>query len=547
MLQELRIRNFAIIRDQVLSFGPGLNVISGETGAGKSLVLHALNLILGSRARTRFLSTDNEGWEIEALFDLGNLSEDIRRELPEIARQDELAVCRSMNQQGKSRVYINGRIGTLQLLEEITGRLMNICSQNNQVRLLDSHYHLQLVDNFGQDTSALVAYQSVYQRWVQLKNTIERIESESQLNMLKEAELRNIVEELAPLAPFEGVRQSIEELVKRLSNSERLIEKSAVMSALLNEERGVFSLLLELESSLKRMIDTDSSLAELLPILQSGTSELEDFDRQFSAYAQSLEVDEQQLEELRASLAEHARLERKYRKSGKELDALLEQARTELDSVQLAQNLDALKEELAGLRSDLETKARNLRRFRAKVAKKLAKDVERELSEVNMPNTRFEVLFEDSSFSKTGDQHVEFQIETNQGTGLRPMREIASGGELSRIMLVLKKLLRDQSGVNVLIFDEVDSGISGGVARAVGEKLKSLAQNSQVVCITHLAQVASLADHHLFIRKRVLDSQTVSEIECLNAEQRVEEIARMLAGYEITGAIRESARELLAS
>jgi len=546
MLTELHITNFALVDDQSIEFGPGLNVISGETGAGKSIVLQALDMILGGRARSQYLQPGTNGWEVQALFNLGDLPSELLAELPDIARSDELVVSRSFDSSGKGKVYINGKLGTLKLLEEICSKFMNICTQGSTVRLLDPRYHLQLLDDFAGHSDLVVEYQKIFAAWKRLSKQIAEIRQTRERSEQRREELELVVSELRRVEIEPGLRQRLEVEVKKHSSAESIIEQGRSLENLFQDDQsGILSALHQAEILLQQISRADQEQATKLEQLGSAIAELQELSYELSHYLQTVDIDEEQLQALRERLAEVARLERKYRATDIELCEMLERSEHELASLEDANYSSKLNSELEALEQKLSAAAKTLAASRRSSAKKLAKLITAELAHLNMVDSDFKVYFEQIDFDQTGTDRAEFQMITNKGASFAPIRQIASGGELSRIMLVLKKILRDRSSVNILVFDEIDSGISGGVARAVGGKLRELAESSQVLCITHLPQVASLAHHHFVVTKKS-GAKTRSEICKLSEQERVEEIARMLAGFKVTDSARESARELLA-
>jgi len=546
MLNELHISNFALVDSQSIEFGEGLNVISGETGAGKSIVLQALDMILGGRARSQYLQPGAKGWEVQALFNLGQLPEELLNELPDIARSDELVVSRSMDTAGKGKVYINGKLGTLKLLEEICSKFMNICTQGSTVRLLDPRYHLQLLDDFCGHDELVDRYQTLFTAWKSLSKQIAEIRQSQERSEQRRDELEIVVSELRGVGLEPGLRQRLEAEVKKHSSAESILEQGRSLEGLFQDDQsGILAALHQAEALLQQIARSDQEQAAKLAQLRSARAELQELSFELSHYLQTVDIDEEQLQALRERLAEVARLERKYRATDSELCELLERSEHELASLEDANYSVKLNQELEALEQKLAIAAKGLGRSRKSGAKKLARLITAELAHLNMIDSDFKVCFEQIDFDQRGTERVEFQMITNKGAGFAPIRQIASGGELSRIMLVLKKILRDRSSVNILVFDEIDTGISGGVARAVGGKLRELAEDSQVLCITHLPQVASLAHHHFVVTKKS-GAKTRSEICKLSEQERVEEIARMLAGFKVTDSARESARELLA-
>lgn len=544
MLVDLQIKDLAIIEQQNIGFGPGFNVISGETGAGKSLLLSAIDLILGARPSVDLIRAGAEAAEIEALFDLSQISEAFLGELPDCARHNELAISRTISRNGRSKIYINGRLGTVGLLEEISSRLINICQQSQHVRLLDPQYHLELVDNFAGNQVLRDEYNHIFTAWRGLKQHIAELERRRHTSALRAVELRAVVEDLKTISLRSGLREELENSVKKLSNVEKILIGCQAVVDGLEGDRGAFSVLDQIGAQLQDVARYDGALENYGAMFQAAYGELQQTCVELNGYVSGISVDQESLEQLRDQLAEVARLERKYRTNDAGLVELLDQSERELELLQHDEKIEQLQDELSKLGVKLQSAAEKLRISRKKAGKVLAQQVGQELQELNMAEAVLQVIVEEVDFCPSGADRVEIVISTNKGELPNALRKIASGGELSRIMLVLKKILRERSGVNVLIFDEVDTGVSGSVARAVGEKLRALAQYSQVICITHLAQVASLADHHFLVSK-ISGERTVAQVRKLDKAERVEEVARMLAGFEVTTASRQSAQELL--
>lgn len=547
MLVELRIANFAIIDQQSVHFGPGLNVLSGETGAGKSIILSALELILGGRPRPHAVRHGADALEVEALFDLTRVHRETIAELPDCAQGDELSIVRSVSASGRGRVYINGRIGTVALLEEIVSRLVNICGQSHHVRLLDAGYHLALLDSFAGNEELVREFSGAFGEYRALLERVQSREDDRRRLIARREDLLVTVKELSLVELSDGIRQSLEERVLRLANAERLLSGVQAASEALTDDQGAISSLRSAIHQLSELGRVDSTLAPIIEQLSSCQVLLREGVRDIDIYAGSLEVDQQQLEQLREQLAEVARLERKYRTNDAGLVALLREAKEELAELEEGSGAEVLQEKLRQTHARATQLAQQLSKKRHEAGRELAARIEQELAEVNMRAARLVVeLSALPELASSGSERGEFLLSSNRGEALRPLRQVASGGELSRLLLVCKKVLRDRSGVNVLVFDEVDTGISGSVARAVGLKLKALSLDSQVLCITHLPQVASLADTHLLVTK-IEEDRTRSVVKTLSQEERVTEVARMIAGETITEAARESARELMGS
>jgi DNA repair protein RecN (Recombination protein N) len=545
-LYDLHIQNVAIIEEQTVSFGPGLNVISGETGSGKSIILSAIEFLLGGKPKNHLIRAGSDELEIQASFDLRALPDSVRKELPDLAQVDELALSRTYNTAGRGKVFMNGKLITVALLGEVTSKLVNICGQNQHIRLLDPRYHVELVDGFGGYTAFVERYSQLYKEWKKNDQELREREARIERNALRQAELEFIAEELRAANLVSGLREQLESEVKRLSRGEGVISSARQLLDAVRSDGGLSDQMSSVAGKLQDLVKVDPDVETIAESFRAARLELEAFESNLERYSEGVEVDPETLEVLRERLADVARLERKYRTNDQGLLELLEKTEKELSELSSDEGTAKLQARVAELLKSTEKAADELTEQRIKAGKRLAREVEKELSELNMIGAKLELRLERGELGPLGRDNGEIYLSTNKGEPLLELRRIASGGELSRIMLVLKKILKDRSGVNILVFDEVDSGVSGGVARAVGQKLKQLAQHSQVICITHLAQVASLADRHYLVGKKV-GKRTVSVVRELSKEERIEEIARMLAGYEVTAAARESARELVSS
>lgn len=543
MLSSVRISDFAIFSEQRVEFGPGLNVITGESGAGKSIILQALELILGGRARPGSVREGAKALEVEAIFDISALPDEVRKELPDCIEGDEILASRHISADGKGKVFINGRLGTAALLQEISSRLISLCGQSQYIRLLEPRYHLSLIDGFASASTQLSEYQTAFRIWRQISERLEAAEAAEATKEERREHLVEAVKEISAANPKPGLRAELEVETKRLANSEGLLRIGQEMREIVGEEGGLEELFRKLSGRAAEALKLDPEFQEQALLLQSSQLELKEFAANLERYLSGFEIDEDGLNSLRDRLAEIARLERKYKTNDAGLVEYLDSAKAELSLLDGA-DISQIRKDLDAAKAVMLEKAEALSNLRQLSGRKLSKLVERELAELGMGGVRIGVDRQSVEPNEQGIDRIEFLFAQGKEGSLKPLRSIASGGELSRITLVLKKILKEESGINVLVFDEVDSGVSGGVARAVGEKLKSLAQSSQILCITHLPQVASLADRHILVQKKVGARAEAQAVE-LDPEGRVEEIARMLSGHKVTDSARKSARELI--
>ena len=550
MLTEIQIENFAIIENQSISFGDGLNVLTGETGSGKSIILDALGLILGDRASANSIRAGADHLQVHAHFDLSTIDPSVIATLPDVAQCEELAVTRIVSANGRSKVYVNGNLSTVSVLSEIANRLISICSQSQQVRLLNSQYHLSLLDGFCVDAETLTEYKVSFNKWKEIKLQIENLQAREKERASRTIWLEETIEEITAVNPSAGLRATLEQVLAQRANYQKITEKRSYIEQLLSAEDGALLTLSKLTSAFNDYTKLDPTAYELTSEVIEVKELLFSIDKKFrNVLSVNDNFDGQNEDELADRMTKLARLERKHNTDDAGLVDILNNCKTELAQLQNpGKALDQLSAQEKKYYNDVQVIGSKLAEIRKAGSKNLSKNVSKELSELNMSGAKFSVEFNKlDTPTITGYETVEFFLQPNPGEAAKPLRQIASGGELSRILLVLKKILRDRSGVNVLVFDEVDTGISGAVAQSVGSKLKSLAAQSQVICITHLPQVASFADQHLLVEK-VTDmktKRTSSSVRVLSKSDRVNEVARMLSGFEVTETSKKSAKELI--
>jgi DNA repair protein RecN (Recombination protein N) len=555
MLVELRIVNFALIEQLSLQFQSGFTVLTGETGAGKSLLIDAIALLVGGRASTDQIRSGEDEAQLEAAFHLSETHPLIQRlRLHDIIgrNESELILRRVLSRSGRHRVYVNGSLCPLRVLEELGGTLVDIHGQHEQQSLLAMAKQLDALDAFGRLQELRRKYEQTYQRWKDLRTQLDSLQHEVVDRAAREDMLRFQAHEIeqANLLPYEEERLRGER--QRLVHVHRLRELAhAAHVELQADEQAVLTRLGRIGRTLTELVQTDPAMRECEQNVTDSAIQLKELAGRLRDYAQQLEADpaRQAIVEDRLDLIQ--RLKKKY---GGSIEAVLVTARLVQEELQLLDNCEERAAELTvQLKEEallLHTLAEQLSKKRIEAAKRMTTLVGAELVVLKMEQAFFQVKVSSDELADepgpVGRNRVEFLFSGNPGEPPRPLGRVASGGELSRIMLALKTVLAEMDQVPVLVFDEIDSGVGGAVAAAMGTRLRKLGAFHQVFCITHLPQVASLAEHHLLVEKG-LESQRIStSVKGLKGLGREEEIARMLGGLTITKKLRETAAELIA-
>lgn len=563
MLRELSIKNFAIIDDLSITFEDGFTVLTGETGAGKSIIINAVNLILGSRASPELIRSSEDTAELEALFE-------VPPESPVAGVAEEqgfdlsagLLIRRLIQKNGRHKIYINGQLATLQMLSTMNEYLASISGQHAHQGLLRSEQHLLILDQFGGLIELGDRVSELHQRMLLLIKEYESLKrqhvEQTEHRELLEFQCREIQQAAITLDEDKG----LEEERQRLKHAGRLHETvGRCVDRLYSAEGAVIEHVAEAAKELRALGNIDGALTRVAERVEDATFQLEDIANDLRGYLRHVVYDNDRLEDVEVRLDLLQRLKRKY---GGSLESVVEhgrEAEEELKRISmLPEQIVETKEKLGHVYQALGKVCHELSRKRRKAAEQLSARVQQELETLKMSGTRFEVgftpnpagkdvdphlLWDEQGIEATGLERVDFLIAPNVGEDLRPLAQIASGGELSRIILALKGILATQESVETLIFDEVDSGIGGGVAEVVGKKLGSLSGFHQVICITHLPQIARFAAHHLKISKRVYKGRTQTSITPLKGDDRVAEVARMLGGVKVTKKTLDHAREMM--
>lgn len=549
MLLELSLKNFAIIDELSVSFGEGLNVLTGETGAGKSIIVDAINLILGDKASADLIKSEKEETQIEALFDTKK-NRGLKDKLISFGfepKGDELVIKRIISRTGRSRLFINGSIATFLILERIVEGLIDIFSQHNHQTLLREERHLEVLDEFGGLRTLAEKVSELYRDSSEIKRELEELERNLRAQVEREDFLRFECKEIDESRLLPDEDKKLEEERRKLANAERLYSTSQEAYEVLYEgEKAVSDILKRTRNQIEEAAKIDVTLAEVAKSIEKGIVEIQDAAFTLRDYASDIRFDSNRLNSIENRLEEIKRLKRKY---GGTIEEILEKRKDieeELKKISgHEEKVETLKKDLERVESELHICARELSEKRREAAGRLTLTVEKELGEVGMKSGRFVVEFEEKTISASGREKVTFLFSANPDERPKPLARVASGGELSRIMLVLKEILARVEGGSVLIFDEADSGIGGAVAETVGRKIKNLSKRYQVICITHLPQVAKFADTHFGVRKTFESDKTRVQVKVLNGDERIEELGRMIGGLKVTEKTIEAAREML--
>ncbi|WP_175991090.1 DNA repair protein RecN [Bacillus sp. Marseille-Q1617] len=559
MLQELSIKNFAIIDSLALSFEEGLTVLSGETGAGKSIIIDAIHLLVGGRGSAEYVRHGEKKAEIEGLFILDDDAHPCYEKASSFGIEIEegmIVLRREISNSGKSVCRVNGKLVTIAIMREIGGALIDIHGQHEHQELMNEHLHLSLLDQFGgkEIHANLVSYREIYKEYSTIHKQLTRM-NENEQEMAHRLDL--ITFQLKEIQEADLKLKEDEELLdekRKLMNFEKLYEAlQTSYNSIQGEGKGLDWTGLAM-SHLETAADLDAQHKKTLEAVTNAFYVLEDAVHQISGELDQLEFEPDRLDLIETRLNEINGLKRKYGTSVEEILAYGSKIEEEIETIlNKDSHIAELQNKLQSLEKDLTIEAKNLTQSRKKWAKKLTVSIHEQLKQLYMDKTKFEVRFSGkdeepfsfSHFKKDGWDQVEFYISTNPGEPLKPLSKVASGGELSRIMLALKTIFSKHQGITSIIFDEVDTGVSGRVAQAIAEKIYQVAIHSQVMCISHLPQVAAMADSHLFISKKLIKGRTSTSVKRLEEDEKVKEISRMISGVEITDLTQEHAKELL--
>ena len=549
MLSSLQIENVAVIQKAEVHFEPGLNVLTGETGAGKSILIDSINAILGNRTSKDLVRTGAAKAVIRAAFEQVPPVVLDKLEQSGYERSEALLLSREITAEGKSSCRINGMPATAAVLRELCGGLININGQHDSVGLLNPAHHLGILDDYAQNRTVFQEYYTLYRELVQVKRELDALITDETEKQRKIDLLQYQVQEIEDAGLTAGEEQTLENRRKVLSNASAIRDRLAQSYALLSgsdDAAGAVDLLGEASNAVDAAAQLDPALTaaagQLLDLYYNAKDVAADLIGRLDTY----DTNDAELDEVEQRLDLLYRLKRKYGSTVEDVIAFGQKAREELDNIQHSQQrYDALQAEKLRLYTKAREKAEVLTQTRLKAFEELNTRISGTLDFLNMPGVRMTLRHTRGPLASHGQDSVEFYISTNPGEAPKPLAKIASGGELSRITLAIKNAMADKDAVPTVIYDEIDSGVSGKAAGRIGEVLRQSAQGHQILCITHTAQIAALADCHLLIQKNVSNERTYTEIHPLDENGRVEALARLISGDHVTELSRANAREML--
>lgn len=550
MLSELYIENLAVIEKATIDFSDKLNVFTGETGAGKSILINGINAILGQRVTKDIVRTGTDKAVISALFtDIGDNVLQVLDELGISAEDGQLFLTREIRSDGGSVARVNSRAVNVSVLKAIGETLVTIHGQHDNQILMAPERHIEILDSYAESEALIEDYHSSFRELQSIAKKINKIKTEQSKKEFRMAELADIVEEINALNIHEGEDKEIEAELNISKNAVAISEALYMAKQLLSgddDTDGVVEMTQRASKSVEGYTDIMTEISPIYDRLSSAAIEMEDISEEIGSLLDSLDIDPKRYDYLNQRSDELRRIMKKY---GPELDDVLttlENSQNELDELSGAeQSLDELNKEKERLLAEVSKKAKALSDHRKKAGERFVSQVTEELEFLNMPKVKLVVQQKTGKLTINGMDSIEFLISANLGEEPKPIAKIASGGELSRIMLALKNVIAEKDSIGTLIFDEIDTGVSGRAAQKIGIKLKQISRLRQVLCVTHLAQMAVMADNHLLIEKNIQGNRTVTTVRTLDHEQRKYEIARIMGGENITELMLENAEQYL--
>ena len=572
MLRSLTIENFAIIESVAIDFNQGMTVLSGETGAGKSIIIDALSLLMGGRGSTEFIRTDSPKLVVEGLFDVGEEWETIQASVNNFGmdidlKSDDLILRREINQQGKNTIRINGQLANVSLLREIGNHLADIHGQNEHQSLLNPKQHLQLLDQFAGDKlkNKLNDYQQAYAEYASVRKAWLQAQKQDNQQQQRLSFLQFQWEELDKAQLVAGEEELLEQTSQQIQHQQMIQEQLLTINQLMSEgDITILDQLMQVLDALSKIERFDEHYAEVDQQLTHFKYELEEIAHYFAGELVTKNDAGTEFDELEARLSELSQLKRKYQMDINALMDYRDQIEEEINQIiHRDQYLDQLRSKLLPAYHDALVLAQELHDIRQEASTNISLAVNNELTDLYMKEGVFETRFSpgevddqlqasfdsDMKFlalSEQGYDSLEFYVATNRGEGLKPLVKVASGGELSRFMLALKVIFGQAVSDKVMVFDEIDTGVSGRVAFAIAQKMYQLASHQQVLAITHLPQVAAISDHQVYIEKRIIDNRTQTQVRGLSMEERYQAVAMMMSGEQVTDTSLQVVKDMVA-
>lgn len=548
MLSQLYIKNIAVIREADIEFGPGFNVFTGETGAGKTMLISAINGVLGARLSRDIIRSGEDSAAISALFT--GISDAAAQRIEELgydAADREVLISREIG--AKNSCKINGRPATMQILREIASELIDVHGQKDNHRLLDPQYHIEYIDDFGELTELRESYRGIYRQMQEIRKKLRAMQQSDREKEQRIALLQYQVNEIETANLQPGEDEELSQRRDTIRNAERILKLTAEAKGLLDggeDSDGAANMLTQLAEVLGKLSRFVPELSDAAAQVTEVSYTIHDVSGEISRYLDHLDFDPHSLDEIEDRLELIQSFKRKYGATIEEIQAYGQRAADQLREIQFSQEIiDDLVEQEKALLPQLAQAADELTSARHQAARNFLSRIKRELEFLNMPNVKLTVSADRCDYMPNGQDELELLISSNAGEAPKPLAKIASGGELSRVMLSIKNVLAEKDQVGTAIFDEIDTGVSGSAAQKIGKKLQEVSRNRQVICVTHLAPVAACGDSHLFIHKDVEEGRTYTRVDLLSEEERVREIARIVSGDDITETALNNAREML--
>ena len=566
MLRTLKIKNFAIIDKTEIDFKDGLNILTGETGAGKSIILDAISLILGNRSTAETIRNGEDEATVEALFDIStnqeleqnliNILESLGLDSKEFKKNNcELLIRRTINRTGKNKIHLNGELVTLQQLNQICSQLVELCSQHENQFLNKSSYQLELLDRYGDLLEERRKLRKIFTELAEINLQIENFKSKMIRSGVSSQEfIKFQIREIEEFSPTEGEEEQLSIEKNKHQYGSTLSESIRYCLTLLSESNesepdslSVEKLLSKIHSKLLKICLLDPTINSEKDKIEAIIESCSELSNNLEKYLNKLELDPERFEFIEQRLLKLKDLKRKFGSTVSEILKTKSSLEKELSEIENHEEFlkDALKKQ-SDLKDLFDQTAKKLTKKRIVAAKNFEETISKELKDLMMPNVQFKIdLGTSQSATSSGYDQIQILFSPNKGESPKPLSKIASGGELSRIMLSLRRTIAAQGSIGVYLFDEIDAGIGGQTATVVGQKLKSVSKFNQVICITHLPQVAAFADQHFAVQKEVVNNRTLSSVVALDKSERVEELSRMLGGVKVTTSSRAHAKELL--